>query len=251
MYFLQMAYARPPIIEAVIDIQVKLGSLPEKASFDRIVATLQPAFPVEVNANQVTFNLSVDPATGQPSTTTRHLGTGKRLTSAANDRVLLVQPRGMSLSHLAPYSEWSKFRREGVSAWRAYSEAVMPLAVTRLALRYVNRIYLPERQTFQLQNYFKLYPETPDDQAIGQLFIQVQLPQVDMGSGVLAIVNLASAGSRVEDGSYGFMLDIDLSATQELPADAETIFSRLDALRDRKNALFESFITDKTRELFK
>lgn len=247
-----MVYAHAPIIEAIIDIQVKLESLPTKDAFEQVATTLQPKFPVAVDANQVNLKFGVDPA-GRPVATSQQIGTGKRMTSATNDRVLLVQPKGMSLSHLAPYSEWTKFRAEGVDAWRAYANAVKPLAVTRLALRYVNRIYLPESQAFLLEKYFNLYPETPDDpqQVIMQMFMQVQLPQPDMGTGVIAIVNLASGGTRAEDGAFTFMLDIDLSATQELSADLETIFSRLDELRVRKNALFESYITDKTRELFK
>jgi uncharacterized protein (TIGR04255 family) len=245
-----MVYDRAPIIEAVIDIQVKLSSLPAIAVFESIASALQPSFPVHVDANQVSINLTVD-AAGQPTTSAQHLGTGKRLTNAANDRVLLVQPRGMSLSHLAPYSEWKKFRAEGVAAWREYVETVRPIAVTRLALRYINRIYVPE-QTLQLEDYFNLYPATPSDflQPIAQLFMQIQVPQQDMGPGVVAVVNLASAGKR-EDGANGFMLDIDLAAAQEMTVDGEHVFSRLDELRMRKNELFETFITDKTRELFK
>lgn len=248
--YLPMVYDRAPIIEAVIDIQVKLSSLPAIAVFESIASALRPSFPVHVDANQVSINLTVD-AAGQPTTSAQHLGTGKRLTNAANDRVLLVQPRGMSLSHLAPYSEWKKFRAEGVAAWREYVETVRPIAVTRLALRYINRIYVPE-QTLQLEDYFNLYPATPSDflQPIAQLFMQIQVPQQDMGPGVVAVVNLASAGKR-EDGANGFMLDIDLAAAQEMTVDGEHVFSRLDELRMRKNELFETFITDKTRELFK
>ena len=244
-----MVYSRAPILEAVLDIQVKLSSLPAESVFKAIATDLEGTFPVHVETNQVRLSVIMGPSTtGQPVTSAQQLGGGQRLTNTANDRILVVMSRGMSFSHLAPYSRWDQFREEAISAWQKYVEHIKPEGVMRVALRYINRIWVPS-SAVQLQDYFNLYPELPDTAPISQFFMQVQVPQPDLGN-AMAVVNLSSAGIR-EDQAQGIMLDIDVFAVEELAVDEEVVFARLDQLRLRKNELFESYITDKSRELFK
>jgi len=72
----------------------------------------------------------------------------------------------MTYSHLPPYSNWNAFRDEVRPLWERYVEFVKPEAVTRIALRYINRIYIPQT-VYELSDYFRLYPQIPEKNSSG------------------------------------------------------------------------------------
>jgi len=77
--------------------------------------------------------------------------------------------------------------------------------------------------------------------------MQLQLPQEDLRCAVT--LNQAML-ALTDEGKIPFLLDIDVSDEWQEFSDEESIWLRLDELRCRKNLIFESCITDKTRELF-
>lgn len=82
---------------------------------------------------------------------------GLRLTDKANSRVLLVQEKGFTYSHLPPYTSWEVLRREAYEAWKIFIRLCKPQAVIRCALRYINRIDAP-KSSIELRDYFQLCP---------------------------------------------------------------------------------------------
>jgi uncharacterized protein (TIGR04255 family) len=241
-------YLNAPIFEAIIDIQVKVPSAPPPDVFTRLANELSETFPTSTSINQ--FQLNILPGGIAPVAHPVHVS-GVRLTRPQNDRVLQIQPRGMTFSHLPPYTRWNIFSKEARPLWQRYVEFVKPEAVTRVALRYINRIYIPH-QRFELSDYFRLYPEIPEKipQDISGFFMQFQMPQSDLAKDAMAVINMASAGIR-EDGAQGAALDIDVFTACELEPSTEEIFRLLEIIRTRKNELFEACITDRSRELFR
>jgi uncharacterized protein (TIGR04255 family) len=240
-------YLNAPIVEAIIDIQVRVPSAPTPDVFKRLSDELTSTFPSSTSINQIHLNIQPGAIPLPPNVSVA----GLRLTRQENDRVLQIQPRGMTYSHLPPYSNWNAFRDEVRPLWERYVEFVKPEAVTRIALRYINRIYIPQT-VYELSDYFRLYPQIPEKipQDINGFFMQFQMPQKDLAANALAVINLASAQMR-EDGAQSVALDIDLFTACELEPSSEEIFSLLEIIRTRKNELFEACITDKSRELFR
>jgi len=156
----------------------------------------------------------------------------------------------MTFSHLAPYRSWKAFSNEARPLWERYVESVKPEAVTRVALRYINRIYIP-LQNYELMDYFRLYPQIPEKipQDITGFFMQFQMPQTDLTKNGMAVINIAATPPR-EDGAQGVILDLDVFATCELQPSTTEIFDLLEIIRIRKNELFEACITDRSRDLF-
>jgi uncharacterized protein (TIGR04255 family) len=243
-------YDHAPIVEAILDIQVKVATSPDQSAFAQLSKELSSNFSQAMDLSQVRLNVGVPSAGTAPSFAHTVVVAGLRLASSQNDRVLQLLPRGMTYSHLQPYSNWDIFRSEAVPLWQRYVEVMRPEAVTRVALRYINRIWIPE-QRFELSDYFHLDitlpPTIPQD--MSAFFTQIQLPQTDIGPDLMAVINFSTAGRR-EDDAQGIVLDLDVFAARVLTPSLE-VFSLLDLLRDRKNALFEACITDKARELFK
>jgi uncharacterized protein (TIGR04255 family) len=244
-------YPNAPIFEAAIDIQVRLPNAPPPDVFTGLAHELSKTFPTSTSINQFQLNI-ISNATGigPVAQTPVHI-TGVRLTRPQNDRVLQIQPRGMTFSHLAPYTKWDTFRHEAGPLWNRYVEFVKPEAVTRVALRYINRIYIPHK-IYELSDYFRLYPQIPEKipQDITGFFMQFQMPQADLSKDAMAIINMAATPPR-EDGAQGVILDLDVFTACELKPSIKEIFDLLEIIRTRKNELFEACVTDKSRELFR
>jgi uncharacterized protein (TIGR04255 family) len=258
----EVHYNRAPILEAVIDIQVRFNPQSDPAAFlstaQQMAQRVAARFPQSLVLPLVNFGIGMVPpvpgtaAAPMPQLVPRitHQG-GLRLATAQNERVLLLQQRGLSFSHMPPYTRWKNFRDEAVELWRLFVSLTKPEAVTRTALRYINRFEIPH-DIFELSDYFLFRPEVPErniPQMVSSFFMQCQMPQPDVGPDVTATINLASAGRS--PGSAQIILDFDVFAMGELSADSDAVIELLDRLRKRKNELFESCITDQARELIK
>jgi uncharacterized protein (TIGR04255 family) len=175
---------------------------------------------------------------------------GVRAQSADNLRVYSVHLNGFSVSRLRPYANWTDLKTEGQRIWSAYREHARPRLIRRLALRYLNRIDVPEVGLVKLQDYLRTYPEvSPDITApLSNFFFQLHVPQSDLGG--MSVINvgvLPPAGA----GIVSLLLDIDVfMAGDDLCSGEAEIWGALDRIRDVKNDLFEACITTKAREMF-
>jgi uncharacterized protein (TIGR04255 family) len=244
-------YPRAPIAEAILDIQVRASTVPSQDSFEQLAKSLFAEFPqsADLNLNQFQVNVSAAPAQAPPTIAHTHKVSGVRLSSS--ERVLFVQPRGMTFNHLPPYTSWEVFQPKARELWERYVQFIKPEAVTRVALRYINRIEIPEIK-FETSDYFHLYPEIPKNitQDMSAFFMQIQMPQVDLGPDVTAAINFTPVAPSREQ-STSFVLDIDVFALRDLPILSDAVFNVLNVIRTRKNDLFEACITEKTRKLFR
>jgi uncharacterized protein (TIGR04255 family) len=167
------------------------------------------------------------------------------------DRTRAIQARldGFSASKLAPYIDWTDLRDQARSLWTQYRKAANPILITRMALRYINRINIP-LPISDLKDYIRTIPEVSPDlpQQMSNFFMQLHLPQPDLD--VMCILNSAMLPpSRPE--TVSIIFDIDLFRATSLPQDEQDIWKLFEQMRDRKNRIFEGSITDKTRELFR
>src|ERR1700722_817051 len=167
-------YPHAPIFEAVLDVQTRTSSLPSQDVFIQLAKSLSTEYSQSAALNQLQVSVVAAPPAASSVAHTLQIS-GLRLCRPANDRVLLIQPRGMTFSHLPPYTSWETFKPEALRLWEEYVEFIKPEAVTRVALRYINRIDIPEAR-FELSDYFQLYPEIPKKipQDISTFFMQLQ-----------------------------------------------------------------------------
>lgn len=240
-------YKRAPIIEAVIDLNLKWKEPPKSDVLGACRTKLAETFPTQNPIHTVHMGMARHPEDEKFRFTSGQKEVGLRLTSKENDRVLQITHQTFTYSHLAPYTRWELFRDEARSVWSTFVETCAPEAVTRIAVRYINRIVIPE-PVFELFNYFNLYPHLPEGvpQDVSGYLLQLQMPQTDIGS--LAVINMAMDISKAPT-EIAILLDLDVFSSADEQPRNETIWFRLEQLRDRKDLLFEACITDKTRSL--
>jgi uncharacterized protein (TIGR04255 family) len=151
------------------------------------------------------------------------------------------------VNRLAPYEGWQPLRDEAKRLWVAFREKTQPTKVTRLAVRYINRLDMPSQS--ELKDYLRTSPEVSPElpQGLSGFFMQLTLPQPDI-RGTLVLNEAGVPSGRPEVASV--VLDIDLFREEDVGQSEEWIWDYLESLRRRKNEIFEACITDRLRELF-
>jgi uncharacterized protein (TIGR04255 family) len=243
-----MTYPRAPITEAVMDIRVHardgltvedLRGLGKGAveEFNQVNERFQFAAATRIVPGAL--------ATTQTVTPTK---VGFEFRSAAGDKVVQAQLDGWSFSKLAPYERWETFRNEGRELWTKYREVAQPKQITRMALRYVNRLDLP-LPFDDFRRFLRTVPEIAPDlpQGLSNFFLQAQIPQLDLEA--MLVINMTMVPPPTATVA-SVVLDLDLFRTTNLPNAEEQIWAYFEQLRTRKNQAFEACITDAMRERF-
>lgn len=236
-------YSKAPITEAIIDLRARLdeGLTGESDDFDSQVLADFP------NKELIqTASVTIGPAPDLQVATERQQ-IGVKYTSADGVRVFQATRDGFTFNHLTPYDSWEPFRDEAMRLWQIYKNVFRPVNVSRVAVRYINRLELPAAG-LDFDDYLLTFPRIGPDlpQLLAGFFMRLELPQVDLDSTL--IINVTPAPST-DPNIYQVILDFDLFCDRPWSSDDEGIWGLLERLRVRKNEAFEASITDATRRL--
>lgn len=233
-------YKNAPVSEALIDFKFILSP---HVTFDLLsqvgdaVGYVKSGF-----LKSAHFELSDDRTFGTQS------NVGLIFKSDKEEFSLQLRLDGFAISKNAPYRNWEEFRTEALRVYEHFYVLTSLQSITRLALRYINRIDIP-LPVSDFDDYFTTFPKIPLilPQAMSNFFMQVVLPWDHIGT--IATVN-QSIAPRINLESVPIMLDIELSRGFVPPITSNDAWAIFDQLRIIKNTIFESYITDKTRGLF-
>lgn len=239
-------YARPPIVEAIIDI--RSDDLISSDVLNQCVQLLSSDYPNTSPINDISVDVNIQSPHHQPIY--MHEVVGYRMSSHSNE-IVVIQKRGFTISQVSEYQGWDIFKNNASIAFQHFLEATQISSINRLALRYVNKVSIPESR-FRIEDYFNLTYKIPEQLSsdISGIFMQLQVPMPEIDETALCVINFLSTTPDVENTS-AIVLDFDLFIQKKMFLNAFNLFELLDKFRDKKNELFEMCITDKTRELFR
>ena len=92
----------------------------------------------------------------------------------------------------------------------------------------------------------KLHAELP--QSMAGFFMQILLPLEDVKASVNIVETIVEPPVP---GTVSVVLDLDFFRTAELPESEEELWKLFEVLRAKKNSVFETCITEKTKELIR
>jgi uncharacterized protein (TIGR04255 family) len=236
----QIPYPKAPITEAVIDLKVKPSSEESIPALENLETGYPDRRPLMTLQGQIEGGQSVAVIASQAQT-------GYQYTSEDQKQIFQAQQDSFTFSRLAPYKDWINFRDEAQRLWDIYIAAVNPESISRVAVRYINRLDLPLPLS-DFKDYLQTVPEVSPElpQGLSNFFLQLEIPQEDLsGTLVLNEVLIPSSSSDL----ISVVLDIDLFCLVDFSISSNTHWDLLEQLRVRKNEIFESCITDKTRRL--
>lgn len=238
-------YSRAPILQAVIDFVVD----PADNARLEALASAKWSDSGDFAVGTPIFHANIDLGSDDHSPTATRTQLGYQYPSADKKRVISARINGFSFSRLPPYESWEPFCEEARRLWSVYRDVRKPASVIRVAVRYINRLELPI-PIADFRDYLRTVPEVSPalPQGLSGFLIQIKIPQVDLPGGML-ILNEGLLESTST--TAAILLDIDLSLTSRFDPGGEELWDALGALHDRKNFVFESSVTDRTKELIR
>ena len=245
--FLRLPHA--PITEAVIDFRVKLPDGFDVAKFAELRTRLEGDYPKweEKKLFQLGFKQE---GHKEPVQTFNNLGVhGHFFRSADETQVAQFRRDGFTFSRLKPYTSWDETFREASRLWGIYVETTNPSEVSRIAVRYINRILLP-LPVAQLSDYLTVPPLLPDGVPtdVTSFFTRAVIQDADTGIAVIVVQAL----EQLPDGKHiPLILDIDAYRANLSDEPNEELLSKFEQLRNMKNRFFFGSLTAKSIELFK
>jgi len=242
--------AKPPIIEAVVDIDCDLPSQIQVLTLkDAALAAYGTEYPRLRFRHLDTFQFGGDPA-GPSQAAPRRSVQAMQFLAADAKQLVQVRAQGYSFNRLAPYTSLDEYMAEIERTWRLYVDVAAPVQVRLIRLRYINRILLPLAQGgVDLDTYFRVGPRLPDDASLTFLgFVdQHRAVERETNSQVRTVLmNQPQEGDRLP-----VIFDNTVIREERCePADWERIADRLAGLRKLKNHVFERTLTPECLRLF-
>lgn len=241
-------FPNAPITEAVIDIRAELPDNASLANLEKLHDLIRAGYPGKKSRKKFEAQIQFKEER-EPLRTTTFQQDGYYFTSPDGKRIVQYRLDGFSFNRLRPYSRWEDLRDEARRAWDIYVAHVSPLAVSRLAVRYINSIEIPSK-SFDYDDYFTAVPKTPEGlpQVLGHFFTRTVIPFADQDATAVVIQTPADRQGPV---NTAIILDIDVFVQRCLPPEDQRIWGMLEQLRKIKNDIFFKSITEKTKELFR
>lgn len=238
--------SRAPIVEAVIEIRSnKERPLDEQTLLSSIKDRI-PDYPFVDSQRGYQHSFSVGP-NQPPHQEYADLGfKGFRLISADKLQISVFGKENYSFSRLFPYVNWSQFSVESLRMWASYKELSGPGEISRLGVRFINKIPLP-RGDLRFGDYLEMPPSTPRglDLPFVGFFHQDTMVVPDQGYGINFIQTIQPS----PDGILNLILDIDVFLEKMIVDNNASLMKHLEEMRFLKNSVFFNSITKKTLEM--
>lgn len=238
----EILYPRSPILEAVIELRYS------EVSGERVIkagAALQARYNARVDELLVEGNLDFATKTSKFRDVTPKVS----LSSSDQTDSFNVTANNAVWSRLAPYEGWQPFFGRVAEEMPKVLKALGHPKLTRIGLRYVNRIDIPIRDNLGHHEEYLSYRidagEMLEPHDGFKWALQKEFPARGMG----AVVRSSTEVGEIPDVG-AVMFDIDISIMVDVPSKSDDILNRLSDMRVLKNEIFEAGITDKARELF-
>lgn len=246
----QIHLPNAPIIEAIIDIQVKLPPDVDVLQLRKIHTLISKQYPEETERMRGSIKVKASRALEATTEDVTHYGYA--YSSIEGKQILQVRLDGFTFSRLKPYVDWEQIKREAYRLWKLYYDIAKPELITRLAVRYINRLEIP-----LTSNRFTDFIEAPLNmpkslpQAFSSFLTRIVVPIPN--TNVSVIITQALEPLKPESKNYTIILDIDVfepfKEGVEDRLSAEKIWEILDGFRLFKNQFFFGSITEEMVKL--
>jgi uncharacterized protein (TIGR04255 family) len=196
----------------------------------------------------VTFTVNNEEGEARVDPSANNSRVGKRIDFTETHQVLQIQRTGFTFSQLEPYGSWLQVVDDARRMWEKVKANISDLHVARLAVRYINVIDLPIPFD-DFNEYLTAAPQIPAGlpQGLSQFLIRTVSP---IESDLVVVTQSLNPGEGHADRAR-VVLDIDVSCIDTDHLTDVALSQTLDRLRDRKNAVFFSYLTEKALEMYK
>jgi uncharacterized protein (TIGR04255 family) len=241
-------FANAPITEALVEIRAQLPANVTMADLEGLHAQIRVEYPKKKTRKRLEAKLELKDEM-EPVKTSQVREDGYLFISADEKQIAQFRLDGFTFNRLRPYSRWEDMYQEARRTWEIYKMAVKPLLVTQIAVRYINSIEIPSK-IFDYDHYFTAIPRIPQPlpQILQHFFTRVMIPFLDHGATAIVI---QTPSGRPDPVHTDILLDVEVDCRLDLEPEDPRIWEAFSTLRNIKNDVFFSHITERTKELFR
>jgi uncharacterized protein (TIGR04255 family) len=244
-------FPKAPIVEALIDLQVTFASPVDLTRLEAFHQAIKEEYPLK--QSRVKWHGEIKIGKPEPQQTVQRGPEGFMFKSRDGKRLVQVRQDGYTFNWLKPYPTWPVFRDQARTHWERYSSTYRPETISRLGLRYINRIEIPLPFN-DFRDFVRTAPDVAEGlpQGLSGLFMRLELP--DAKRRILAIVTEAMEVPIDVDGvkRLPLIFDIDIvDPTKFIDPASSSIWDRFEEMREYKNEIFFGSLTERTKEMFR
>jgi uncharacterized protein (TIGR04255 family) len=235
--------SKPPIREALIDIKYNYGDVFDENLFSAIIESTKSTHPIVQKQFQVESSLGIkNEVVERSAATSKQIG--MLFKNSAQDSVVQYRINGYTFNKIKKYDGWDSFVNSAIQYWSLLTNSISEIIPQRIGLRYINS--LPLAKQANLDDYIRNCPKVPFSNApILGMFSRISFKVDDiLGNYTIAIEN--PNGKDVN-----LILDIDLYVTLVNKITTQEIIELLGNMREQKNNIFFSALTERKLEEFK
>ena len=253
--------SKAPIVEAMIDFRVRLPEDFDIACFKALHPQFQAEYPKVEDKKLVEHLLEQMPGKDVTHSVKDHGIHGYFFRSADDANIVQFRRDGFTFNRLKPYTSWEQVFPEATRFWKLYVETCRPIDISRIAVRYINRLMLPGPQ-LEFTEYLAAPPALPGGETSSLAKFDAPLAATpQLVSGFVSRVVINDADSHItaavvqaleppsEDRYIPVILDIDVFQQNVSNLSPDAVLTRFEKLRDMKNRAFFGSITNKTLEM--
>lgn len=236
-----MKYTKAPIREAIFDIRINQLEGKTYEDFLDIHELIKDKYvnKRKINLYEGTFNFDEN-----KSSETNSFFRGIIFSDKNNQKQAQFRNDGFTLNYLSLYNSWDDFKTEASELWKVYLEFFPNAIVERIALRYINRIEIPFSMN-GFEEYVVNIPPIPKvlPKMYKSFFSQIEVPCENHEYSAIITTTIETPTEKY----IPYILDIDVYKN----VNNNLNFEDFEYIREVKNLIFESCVTDKARSLFK
>jgi uncharacterized protein (TIGR04255 family) len=237
----------PPIVEALIDLRVQARDGLKVEELTSLRGRLATDYPKVKDIHQLQAEIAFEASLGTVASKQAHGRTGLRFEKEDGTYVFQAQVGGFTLSRVRDYEDFPSLKRHAQALWSTYCAVTSPASVSRVAVRYINRLELPA-PIGDITEYLRCNPPIPES---APKTVTEFLSRVVMEDESGASVNFVQATDNASApmAKVAVIIDIDVFKAVSLnPSDA-AIWDLLDHFRILKNRVFFGSVTERALEV--
>ncbi len=228
--------SKAPIVEAALDIRVVPSVEWDETVLQRELKQLLPDYPKIEPLHRKKFQITPE------KPIIEDFGcVGLKLHSVAKPHIAQFNNNAFVFSRLKPYENWQQFSEEALRLWGIYCELLKPKEVTRIGLRFINRIGI-KQEKIELADYYKYPPTTPEElNWTLNYYLHHDVMKVPETS---YAVNVIKTIQNIPE-KTGLILDIDVFMGTCFEYNESKLTEFLEEMRWIKNKIFFSSVINK------
>jgi uncharacterized protein (TIGR04255 family) len=251
-----MAYKRCPIVETIFDIgfeNIQQFHFIAKAFSNS--PEINKLFPKRGHQHSLKGDFEIQGQTAVSLAKEQEI-TGYIFSDNDLTLQLRIKNNGISFHQLGLYPGYDIFISRGFAALELFLQTKAEFEpftlITKIAIRTINKIRLPQ-PLGDFNDYITTMPPIPDPlpDVLSGMFTQIKVPYLELPNSEIAITQTFEIPKTDQD-TINFILDIDALHLVRDPIlySKQELQIRFEMIHKIKNEVFESCITDKTRNLF-